>query len=204
MLLEPKHDPALVAHRKERCEIFSKEKAKSEAYLFLGSSIIEFFSLKKFLGQDLALVNHGIAGLSAHWMAEHVAEVLGQVSAQKIFLLIGTNDIGMGYSVQETAAAIESILNELRAYSIASQLYLVSVLPVNESADYQARVKVRRNSLIQALNEKLAQFPAVTYINAYSALVNQEGQLDPALTTDGLHLSQSGYDLLASVLKDYL
>lgn len=204
MIVEPRHDPALTAHRHDRCQLFAQEKAKDEAYLFLGSSIVEFFSLKKFLGSHLPLVNHGIAGLSAHWLAQHLLEVLGNVSAKKIFVLIGTNDIGMNYSLDETFEAIETISYELRAASIASQLYLISVLPVNEANQFQARVKIRKNATIQALNERLSHLPAFEFIDAYSAMVGADGQLPLDYTTDGLHLSQAGYQALAQVIKPYV
>ena len=44
----------------------------------------------------------------------------------------------------------------------------------------------------------------VSYIDVYSSLLDEEGQLAEAYTTDGLHLSVAGYRILAQALQETL
>ncbi|MFC3932525.1 GDSL-type esterase/lipase family protein [Streptococcus dentapri] len=202
--VEPKNDLKISQHQQEKCQQFQQNSPKEQALLFIGDSIIEFFPLKKFLGQNLNLVNHGIAGISANWLSEHVQEVLGQQNPNKIFLLIGTNDIGMGYALDEIIGHIEKIINELRIHAYGSSISLISILPVNESPDYQAKVKIRRNNTIRALNHRLENLVGIEFINVYGALLDNLGQLAEPYTQEGLHLTQEGYEQLARALKLYL
>ncbi len=204
MNLEPKRDSKILSHQEERCQAFKKEKVQPGSLLFMGDSIIEFFSLKKFLGQDLKFLNHGIAGTSAHWLLEHVDQVLAGAQPDQIFLLIGTNDIGMGFEVAEIVKTIEEILNKLRRLSFGSRLTLISVLPVNEASQYAAKVKIRRNAKIQELNQRLKELPGVDFADVYGVLLDEQGQLAEEYTQEGLHLTQAGYEQLANALKLYL
>lgn len=204
MNAEPKRDQKILGHQEERCQLFMEEKETPTSLLFIGDSIVEFFPLKKFLGRDLNLVNHGIAGTSAHWLHDHVAQVLAGAQPEHIFLLIGTNDIGMGYGSAEIAKCVEEILNQLRSLSYGSRLTLLSVLPVNEAPKYQAKVKIRRNAKIQELNKRLKELPGVDFADVYGVLLDEQGQLAEEYTQEGLHLTQVGYEELAQALRIYL
>ncbi|MFC2400325.1 MAG: SGNH/GDSL hydrolase family protein [Streptococcus sobrinus] len=204
MQAEPRKDPSFLSHQEERCQFFASESTKPASILFMGDSIVEFFSLKKFLGYDLNLVNHGIAGTSAHWMCDHVDQVLAGAQPEQIFLLIGTNDIGMGYETEEIVTCIEAISNRLRSFSYGSRLTLISVLPVNEAPKYQAKVKIRRNNKIEELNRQLETLPGIEFADVFTALLDKQGQLAEEYTQEGLHLTQAGYAKLAQALKLYL
>ncbi|MGT2929776.1 SGNH/GDSL hydrolase family protein [Streptococcus dentasini] len=204
MMLEPRNNSKLTNHQNERCHQFQTEKAKESSLLFIGDSIVEFFPLKKYLGYHLNLVNHGIAGISAHWLANHVPEVLGNQRPDKIFLLVGTNDIGMGYDVAVIAEKIEELIHNLQMEVVGCPTSILSVLPVNEAENYQTKVKIRRNQTIQTLNKHLQGLPAVEFIDLYKTLLDEQGQLAEPYTQEGLHLTQKGYQVLAQALKPYI
>ena len=42
----------------------------------------------------------------------------------------------------------------------------------------------------------------VSYVDVYSSLLDEVGQLAEAYTTDGLHLSVAGYRILAQALQE--
>ena len=89
-----------------------------------------------------------------------------------------------------------------------AQIKLVSVLPVNEGESYKGTVYIRTNQKIQALNlayRELAQgMMNVEFINVFDSFLGEDGQLKPAYTTDGLHLSVAGYRILAQALQEIL
>ncbi|WP_311164535.1 SGNH/GDSL hydrolase family protein [Streptococcus cristatus] len=181
---------------------------KEPAIIFIGDSIVEYFPLHELLQSPKTLVNRGIRGYKTDLLLENLdAHLFGQ-ALDKVFLLIGTNDIGKEMSQTETLANLEAVVQEIsRDYPLA-QIQLLSVLPVNEQEQYKGTVYIRTNEKIQALNrayQELAQaYYQVSYVDVYSSLLDEVGQLAEAYTTDGLHLSVAGYRILAQALQETL
>ena len=181
---------------------------KEPAIIFIGDSIVEYFPLHELLQSPKTLVNRGIRGYKTDLLLENLdAHLFGQ-SLDKVFLLIGTNDIGKEMPQAETLANLEAVIQEIsRDYPLA-QIQLLSVLPVNEQEQYKGTVYIRTNEKIQALNrayQELAQaYYQVSYVDVYSSLLDEVGQLAEAYTTDGLHLSVAGYRILAQALQETL
>ena len=181
---------------------------KEPAIIFIGDSIVEYFPLHELLQSPKTLVNRGIRGYKTDLLLENLdAHLFGQ-ALDKVFLLIGTNDIGKEIPQTETLANLEAVIQEIsRDYPLA-QIQLLSVLPVNEQEQYKGTVYIRTNEKIQALNrayQELAQaYYQVSYVDVYSSLLDEVGQLAEAYTTDGLHLSVAGYRILAQALQETL
>ncbi|WP_162011056.1 SGNH/GDSL hydrolase family protein [Streptococcus sp. S784/96/1] len=198
--------PELSAYHQKRLAQFrlENEKVEPESIVFVGDSITEFFPIKKYLGRHLPLVNRGIAGTDTNWLLEHLDEQVAALEASKLFLMIGVNDLGLGYSVTDTVGKIAELVSQLRMLSPQSEIYLLSVLPVNEAQAFSKMVKIRKNADIQLLNANLKTLPGVDFIDLYPLLLDGDGQLASKYTTDGLHLSQLAYESLAEVLGSYL
>ena len=181
---------------------------KEPAIIFIGDSIVEYFPLHELLQSPKTLVNGGIRGYKTDLLLENLdAHLFGQ-ALDKVFLLIGTNDIGKEMPQTETLANLEAVIQEIsRDYPLA-QIQLLSVLPVNEAPAYKSTVYVRSNEKIQALNQAYRQlanaYMNVQFIDLYDAFLNKEGQLSPDYTTDGLHLTIAGYAALSKVLQETL
>ena len=154
------------------------------------------------------MINRGIRGYKTDLLLDNLdAHLFGQ-ALDKVFILIGTNDIGKEIPQTETLANLEAVIQEIsRDYPLA-QIQLLSVLPVNEAPAYKSTVYVRSNEKIQALNQAYRQlanaYMNVQFIDLYDAFLNEEGQLRPDYTRDGLHLTIAGYAALSKVLQEYL
>lgn len=181
---------------------------KEPAIIFIGDSIVEYFPLHELLQSPKTLVNRGIRGYKTDLLLENLdAHLFGQ-ALDKVFLLIGTNDIGKEMPQTETLANLEAVIQEIsRDYPLA-QIQLLSVLPVNEAPAYKSTVYVRSNEKIQALNQAYRQlanaYMNVQFIDLYDAFLDEGGQLRPDYTTDGLHLTIAGYAALSKALQQYL
>ena len=174
---------------------------KDPDVLFLGDSIVEYFPLYELLKTPKTVINRGIRGYRSDLLLENLDSLLFGQAVDKIFLLIGTNDIGKEIPQQETVKNVESIIQTIaRNYPLA-EICLLSVLPVNESPTYKKRVHLRSNRKIQSLNhvyqELTSAYMNVTFVNVYDSLLDEVGQLAEAFTTDGLHLTVAGYQVLA-------
>ena len=196
----------LDTYQMERLRSFQKANAQKQAdsIAFAGDSITEFFPLKKYLGREKNIINRGIAGTDSVWLLEHLQEQVLDLNPAKVFLMIGINDIGRGYALFDFTSRILEIIAQIRSHNILTQIYLLSVLPVNEGEQYAAKVKIRNNAAVQQLNQNLQVLPGVQYIDLYPLLLDDSGNLAEHNTIDGLHLSQEGYEKIAASLKQEL
>lgn len=199
--------PELSAYQEERLAKFvgDNQKLGKGQVVFAGDSITEFFSLKKYLGRDLPLINRGIAGTDSIWLLDHIKEQVLDLEPCKLVILIGINDIGRGYPIRDIVNRISDMVMAVRQESLSTEIYLLSVFPVSERSEHRSKVKVRNNATVSELNQELAALPGVTYVDLFDYLVDDQGQLNKKYTIDGLHLNQLGYQAIAEpIIKEIL
>ena len=176
--------------------------------IFIGDSIIEYYPLQELLGTSKTIVNRGIRGYQTGLLLDNLDAHLYGDALDQIVLLIGTNDIGKDVPMTEALNNLESVIQSISRDYPLSQIKLVSILPVNESENFKQTVYIRTNDTIKAWNqayqELASAYMQVEYVSVFEKLLDQEGQLKSDYTTDGLHLSVSGYQTLSEALKDYL
>lgn len=192
----------------EKYRELNQVSVKEPDIIFIGDSIVEYYPLYELLQTDKRLVNRGIRGYKTDLLLDNLdAHLFGQ-ALDKVFILIGTNDIGKEMPQTETLANLEAVIQEIsRDYPLA-QIQLLSVLPVNEGEEYKGTVYLRTNEKIQDLNrayQGLASiYTNVQFIDLYETLLDETGQLGQEFTTDGLHLTVAGYATLSRELGKYL
>lgn len=173
--------------------------------IFIGDSIIEYYPLQELLGTSKNIVNRGIRGYQTGLLQENLDAHLYGDAVDQIVLLIGTNDIGKDVPMNETLNNLESVIQTISRDYPLSQIKLVSILPVNESTDFKQTVYIRTNEKIKAWNQAYqdlaSSYIQVEYVSVFENLLDQEGQLKEDYTTDGLHLSVSGYQALSNILR---
>ena len=176
--------------------------------IFIGDSIIEYFPLQELLGTTKTIVNRGIRGYQTGLLQENLDAHLYGDAVDQIILLIGTNDIGKDVPMNEALNNLERVIQTISRDYPLSQIKLVSILPVNEGEDFKQTVYIRTNEKIKAWNQAYqdlaSAYMQVEYVPVFENLLDQEGQLKADYTTDGLHLSVSGYQALSSTLKKYI
>ena len=176
--------------------------------LFIGDSIVEYYPLQELFGTSKTIVNRGIRGYQTGLLLENLDAHLYGGAVDKIVLLIGTNDIGKDVPVNEDLNNLEAIIQSITRDYPLTEIKLLSILPVHEGDMYKQTVYIRTNEKIkewnQAYQELASAYMQVEYVSVFEKLLDQEGQLKEGYTTDGLHLSVSGYHILSEVLKDYI
>ncbi len=197
------HPAAAVVERpywQHRADLFRRLPNPEGEIVFLGDSITDGCEWRELTGLP-HVTNRGISGDTAWGVMARIEEVTAGRPA-KVFLLIGTNDLAHGESVADVHAKIAAILDTIRQQTPETEVYLQSVLPVYGRDDGN-----EHNERILALNERLADLGArdgVTYVDLASAMRDDRGKLQSALSTDGLHLNGKGYYLWYSVIRKYL
>ena len=176
--------------------------------LFIGDSIVEYYPLQELFGTSKTIVNRGIRGYQTGLLLENLDAHLYGGAVDKIVLLIGTNDIGKDVPVNEALNNLEAIIQSIARDYPLTEIKLLSILPVNEGEEYKQTVYIRMNEKIQnwnqAYQELASAYMQVEFVPVFNRLTDQVGQLKKEYTTDGLHLSVTGYQVLTKALKDYL
>ena len=176
--------------------------------IFIGDSIVEYYPLQELFGVAKTIVNRGIRGYQTRLLLENLDAHLYGDAVDQIVLLIGTNDIGKDVSMNDALDNLERVIQSIAREYPLSQIKLLSILPVNEGEKYKQTVYIRTNEKIKEWNqayEALASaYMQVDFLPIYDSLTDAEGQLKSAYTTDGLHLSVTGYQALSEALKEYL
>ncbi|MDE7181335.1 MAG: hypothetical protein K2N88_09090 [Muribaculaceae bacterium] len=127
-----------------------------------------------------------------------VEKRLGQVTSghpAKIFLLIGINDVSHGHSVDELSRRYERLVRLIRTQSPESELYVQSVMPINNSFGRYKNL-IGKEQIIKKFNKRIqaiAEKEGATYIDLWPALSDARGNLKKEYTNDGLHLTGAGY-----------
>jgi lysophospholipase L1-like esterase len=168
--------------------------------VFIGDSLTEWFDFDHYF-PGIAIINEGIAGDTSYGVLERIDDIMLR-PAEKIFLMIGINDIFNGFLKEDIVENQQLIIEEIQTQSTQSELIVQSLLPVNESMlgspDYL-------NKLIRYINKELKnQCNAlnITYLDLYNDFI-LEGELKQEYTTDGGHLSEEGYKLWAKKLQAF-
>ncbi|MDF5706094.1 MAG: SGNH/GDSL hydrolase family protein [Nostoc sp. S4] len=162
--------------------------------ILVGDSLSMWFPREKLPSGKLWL-NQGISGDTS----AGVLKRLGAFSATRpdvIYIMAGINDLRKGASDETILHNYRRIVRRLRQTHPQAQIIVQSILPT--------RLPKLSNSRIRQINAQLVQIAkqeGANYLNIYSWFTDMEGNLRPELTTDGLHLSQEGYDVWRSALQ---
>ncbi len=193
-------------HNKVRVETKTRKVVTvSPNYLFLGDSITDFYDLEKYFPDD-PVVNSGVGGNTTDDILEDMQQRVYQYNPSKVFLLIGTNDLQDGKTPDEIFENIKRIVEGIQENRPEAKIYLESIYPVNRNFE-NSGAQDRHNEDIKEINKKIEEYcmeEDLTYIDLYSVLEDENGDLRAEYTNEGLHLSEEGYDIVTETLKKYL
>jgi len=209
-LLRAISDKLLAKSKKDRLEGFIRlnPSAKKHSTVCIGDSITEQFPIAEMLSSSVPIYNRGIGGFTTSELLENLQVVLYDLEPRKVFLMIGTNDMGKGSEPEQIALQIEKNCEQIQERLPQAELFVESVYPVNERAAVSPfGLDGRSNEKIMALNERIQDICArkqLTYIPVYPQLIDENGALKTTFTTDGLHLNVQGYEAVSQTLAAYL
>lgn len=159
---------------------------------FVGDSITEGGRWDEWF-PERSTHNLGIGGTTTDDLVARFDSVI-ELRPEAVALLVGTNDLGTRKSVEHLVRNIEFVLVNLRRGLPGARMLVQSIMP--RGREFAAQ--------IQDANRHLRQFaPSVNaqYLDLWPAMAQADGELDPALSPDRLHLNDEGYERWLTELR---
>lgn len=173
--------------------------------IFLGNSITDGSEWGELL-QNPRAKNRGISGDTSEGVLFRLYQVT-RVQPSKVFLLIGINDLAKNISPDTIYVNICKIVSTIRTKSPKTEVYVQSILPVNNTFKSFGGHTSRTPQVLE-INGKLKNICpklGATYVDLFSELKNpNDDLLNPMYTNDGLHLMGEGYKAWLKVIQPYL
>lgn len=159
--------------------------------VFIGDSITQRCEWNELLPK-YKVKNRGIGNDTSFGVLNRINDDITVYNPDKIFIMIGINDLEQGGVIKDIVGNYDEILKKLKDLLPNTSVYIQSVLPVN------SKLREISNKVVQSLNNelvKLAQKYQVPFIDLYSLMIDDENQLKTDLSIDGVHLMGQAYKI---------
>lgn len=208
--------PALARYRESNTKIAPPSEGENRV-VFMGDSITDFWTKRESGGffPDKPYLNRGISGQTTQQMLVRFRPDVIALKPKVVVILAGTNDLAVNHDIgMSESSALQVIKDNLTSMVELARLHglrvvLASLLPVNDYNKAQQGTSliqsVRRSpTQIKALNNWMRTYAAennLTYLDYYSAMVDEKGFLKVELSNDGLHPTVKGYEVMAPLVE---
>lgn len=185
--------------RLHRYSAFTPLRVDTNSIVFVGNSITNMHEWWEAFDNP-HILNRGNSGAVSDETLANFESILAGKPA-KIFLMIGTNDLGTAgiNTTEHVVNNVRALLTRATKESPRTALYVQSILPSN--------VGIRTTSIIQQTNTALKALCATygaTYIDLYSRLTAIPSGTSGGLSYDGLHLTMAGYRIWCNAIAPYV
>lgn len=191
--------------------------AKKGQILFTGSSLMEQFPVEELLinsGLNMVIYNRGVGGFTTGDMLVHMEEMVFGTAPSKIFINIGSNDIGAAnFTLAHLLENYQRILLQIKKRLPLAEIFVMAYYPVNEVDKVpegewgRTAFANRNNETIGKVNpeiEKLAKGLGCQFINVNEGLTDEQGRLKKEYTVEGIHMYANAYQRILHNLMPYL
>lgn len=183
--------------RNHRYDAFKVLPVTSEDIVFIGNSITNMHEWWEAFDSNHNVKNRGVSGATSDEALANI-EAIAAGKPKKVFMMIGTNDLGtagmnnVDYVLRNTTLMVE----RFHKVSPDTKIYIQSILPSTSG--------IRTLALEMATNEaleKLCKEKGLTYVDLWDDL---QGILNNTHSMDGLHLKASGYQIWCDKVAPYV
>ncbi|MDP5279689.1 GDSL-type esterase/lipase family protein [Sphingomonas sp. DG1-23] len=178
---------------------------KKTNIVFMGDSITEGWRRQR---QDFFKPGRVGRGISGQTTPQMVLRMMADVVALKpryVHIMAATNDVA-GNTGKITLAQTCDNFRMMTAIAQAHriQVVLASVPPADHFPWRQGLETVKPIRAINVWLKNYAKTAGATWIDYWPVLADDKGAMKPGLATDGVHPTDQGYDLMATVIEPFL
>ncbi len=194
---------------------------KKNQILFVGSSLMEQFPINEMqlnMNLDKIIYNRGVSGSVTKELLENLDTCIFDLEPSKIFINIGTNDIGAldsgEYKVESLINNYEKILKQISERLPNCDVNVMAYYPINSQDDFGLNPQMkhmmfltRTNENIRVANEKVRELSdkyKFNYIDVSDGLYNEVGNLKKEFSVEGVHLWPNAYTVIIDNIKSHL
>lgn len=172
--------------------------------VFMGDSIVAGFDLAHYFDRN-DLYNCGVNGATTDFLLHLFGDAVIQYEPSKLIILIGTNDLSDTWQFDklESAFNVYKLLQILSIKCPKTEVVVISALPIID--ELQSTTCRNNNQLRLLMNEYKANVEEcenAIFVDVFNAFL-EDGQMKKEYTSDGLHLTQEGYECLFELIKQY-
>jgi lysophospholipase L1-like esterase len=202
--------PALARYR-EANRTLAPAGAAEQRVVFMGDSITDAWQQLRFGGffPGKPYVDRGISGQTTPQMLLRFGRDVIDLKPKVVVILAGTNDIAgntgtmSDEDIQGNLASMSQLAHANNIKVVLSSVTPVSAYhtPTPRDAPQTSRRPMTR---IKALNEWMKTYAAAngdTYLDYFSAMIDQDGLMRTELTEDDLHPNAKGYAIMAPLAE---
>ncbi len=200
--------PAVRQHWADRVRSFRSEKFTGGHVVLLGDSLTEGFTPAQYFpgrpvlnrGINSDLIGNGLDPRDNRGILQRLDCPAIDCSATDIFILIGINDLGDGHELAVMELGYREILKHLHTCAPAARIHVESLLPTRGNF-------ARHNANIRNFNERLRRLAGEwgdDYLDLHALMQDDQGELKPAYTREGLHLNAAGYAVWQAAIQQRL
>lgn len=133
-----------------------------------------------------------------------VEEALGERQFAKIYLMTGINELDIG-TVDRFENAYRDVVSRIRELQPDAVIYIQGIMLVTEKrankGDFVTNQGIlERNEAIKSI----ADWQTIFYLEDNEAITDESGGMNPAYTTDGIHLKAKYVPLWTEYLKTHV
>jgi lysophospholipase L1-like esterase len=197
--------PELTRYRDANAKTVLSAKGEQRV-VFMGDSITDFWGRgagEFFPGKPY--INRGISGQTTPQMLIRFRADVIVLQPKVVVILAGTNDIA-GNTGQMTLAMTEDNLATMAELARAHGIRVVfaSLLPVSDYGQTRDGKPIKQSgrrppNQIAALNEWIKRYAGengCSYLDYFTAMIDESGMLKKELSNDGLHPNTAGYAVM--------
>ena len=216
------------AEETPRCPLFGEQQYRLEQYrrlnrlclpgqiVLAGSSLMEQFPANELLqgaALPLRIYNRGVSGFVSEQMLAYLDVQVLDLRPSRLFLNIGTNDIGQGRAA-DLWDTYREILRQVKAALPQCRIWLLAYYPCNDQDDFglsgeerQTMFRYRTPAALRAANGRLAVLAremGCGFLDLNGPLTDERGLLRREYSIEGVHLWGAAYEAVAEGLLPWL
>ena len=167
-----------------------------------GSSSMRFWDHS--IHRDFApmpIISRGFGGSNINDLLVHLDAIVLKHRPGAVIIYEGDNDIAQGVPVTVVLETFEKVVARILDDNAETRIYLISVKPsITRESLWAEMVEV--NQGIQTISKSKEN---VFYVDVATPMLNSDGSRNPDLyVSDGLHMSQAGYDIWREVVVSFV
>ena len=184
--------------REEISKLQQKEiNTEAEVLLFVGSSSFRFWKSLEDDIQGKEAVNFGFGGSKMKEVNYFYDELVAPYPAEMIFVYEGDNDIAAGESKKDILKEYKRFLKRVKKKDKQTDVILLAAKPSPLRWEFKEAYEELNAGL-----EKLSKRKHVYYLDIWSPMILENGEVDPDLfIQDKLHMNEKGYEIWLELVQ---